>query len=61
MIFGTLTLYGAAPEWLINPVFIVIYFVLLAGLIYIAGVKFAYKDNGLNQVREEAKEAEEVE
>ena len=58
MIFGTLTLYGAAPEWLINPVFIVIYFVLLAVLVYIAGVKFAYKDNGLTKCVEDEVESE---
>lgn len=52
--FGTLTLYQNAPTWIMNPIYIVIYFVILLALIYLVGVKLTY--NG--QV--EKKEIEEV-
>jgi Ca2+/H+ antiporter, TMEM165/GDT1 family len=41
--FGTLTLYNAVPTWVISPLYIAIYFIVLALLIYIAGVKFTYE------------------
>lgn len=40
--FGTLTLYNAIPLWLINPLYIIPYFLLLGFLIYLIGVKLAY-------------------
>lgn len=42
MFFGTLTLYNVIPSWLINPIYIMLYFSILGILIYIIGVKFAY-------------------
>lgn len=42
IIFGTLTLYSAAPSWLINPIYMVPYLLILGTLIYIIGIKFAY-------------------
>lgn len=40
--FGTLTLYNSVPSWMISLVYILPYFLILGGLIYLAGVKFAY-------------------
>jgi putative Ca2+/H+ antiporter (TMEM165/GDT1 family) len=40
--FGTLTLYNAVPQWLISPVYIILYLLIIAVLIYIIGVKFSY-------------------
>lgn len=42
MFFGTLTIYNASPSWLLNPMYIIPYFLILGILIYIIGVKFAY-------------------
>ena len=42
MFFGTLTIYSAVPSWLINPIYIIPYFLIIGVLIYIIGVKFAY-------------------
>ncbi|MDP4147617.1 MAG: TMEM165/GDT1 family protein, partial [Bacillota bacterium] len=43
MFFGTLTIYKTAPAGLLNPVYIIAYILILAALIYLAGVKFAYQ------------------
>jgi len=43
LFFGTLTLFKAAPNLLLNPIYLILYFVVLSILIYIAGVKYAYK------------------
>jgi putative Ca2+/H+ antiporter (TMEM165/GDT1 family) len=54
--FGTLTLYTAVPKWLINPVYIIIYFLILGVLVYFTGVKFSYigqaSKNGVKQDKE---------
>ncbi|MDD7796042.1 TMEM165/GDT1 family protein [Clostridium sp. 'White wine YQ'] len=42
MFFGTLTLYNIAPAWMISPLFIILYFLVLGVFIYIFGVKLAY-------------------
>lgn len=42
--FGTLTLYNAVPGWLINPIYIILYFLMMMVLIYLVGVKFTYED-----------------
>jgi len=43
MIFGTLTIYSVSPAWLLNPLYIILYFIVLGVLIYVSGVKFAYQ------------------
>lgn len=43
MFFGTITMYNVLPLWLINPVYIIPYFLVLGILIYIFGVKLAYR------------------
>ena len=42
MFFGTLTLYENVSASLLTPIYIIIYFIAVAGLTYLAGVKFAY-------------------
>lgn len=41
MFFGTLTIYQAVPAWLVNPIYISLYSVLVIALIYLVGVRFA--------------------
>ncbi|MDF2880332.1 MAG: rane protein [Clostridiaceae bacterium] len=50
MLFGTITIYNAVPQGFINPINIILYFLMLAALIYIAGVKFAYGNEACNIV-----------
>lgn len=50
MLFGTITIYNAAPRGFVNPINIILYFFVLAVLIYIAGVKFAYGNEACNIV-----------
>lgn len=52
--FGTLTLYNAVPKWLLSPIYILLYFLVVAVLIYITGVKFTYigKESNTDLVRE---------
>lgn len=45
LFFGTLTLYNAVPNWIISPIYIILYFVVMAALIYVIGVKFSYIGN----------------
>ena len=40
--FGTLTLYQSAPGWLLNPIYVIIYFLIVAALTYLIGVKYTY-------------------
>ena len=42
LFFGTLTIFNTAPSWVINPIYIIPYFLVLGMLIYLIGVKFAY-------------------
>lgn len=42
MFFGTLTLYNALPALYLEPVYIVLFLAVMAVLIYLFGVKFAY-------------------
>jgi len=42
LFFGTLTLYNVVPGSYLNPVNIIVYFLILAILVYIIGVKFTY-------------------
>lgn len=48
MLFGTITIYNAAPHRFVNPINIILYFLVLSVLIYIAGVKFAYGNEACN-------------
>lgn len=41
MLFGTLTLYNNVPSWMLTPVYIALYLLLLGGLIYLIGIKLA--------------------
>lgn len=43
MFFGTLTIYEVVPLWLHNPIYAILYFLALGGLIYLFGVKLAYQ------------------
>lgn len=49
--FGVLTLYKAVPQSLLSPVYIILFAVVLAALIYLIGVKLTY--NGENDSKEE--------
>jgi Predicted membrane protein len=40
--FGVLTLYKAVPEWLLNPIFVILFVVIMLVLIYLVGVKYTY-------------------
>jgi putative Ca2+/H+ antiporter (TMEM165/GDT1 family) len=40
--FGTITIYNSVPKSLINPLYIILYFLILAVAIYFVGVKFSY-------------------
>ena len=42
ILFGTITLYENAPSWLISPVYIFLYFAIMAVLVYLIGVKYTY-------------------
>lgn len=42
MFFGTITLYNVIPSWLMNPIYILSYLLVLGVLVYIIGVKFQY-------------------
>lgn len=42
ILFGTITLYNTVPLSLINPLYIVLYFLVIGILIYFVGVKSAY-------------------
>lgn len=42
ILFGTITLYENVPSWLISPVYIFLYFAIMAVLIYLIGVKYTY-------------------
>ncbi|OPJ65096.1 TMEM165/GDT1 family protein [Clostridium oryzae] len=46
--FGTLTFYEAVPTKFLNPVYIIIYFIVIILGIYIAGVKFSYESQLCN-------------
>lgn len=50
MLFGTLTIYSVVPSWLINPIYIILYILILGVLIYLIGVKFAYHGQVCNLV-----------
>ncbi|MCE1254516.1 MAG: TMEM165/GDT1 family protein [Anaerolineae bacterium] len=41
MLFGSLTLFNLAPEWLLAPLYIIIYLLVITALIYLCGVRFA--------------------
>ncbi|WP_097027872.1 TMEM165/GDT1 family protein [Clostridium peptidivorans] len=53
MFFGTLTLYGAVPTSMLNAAYVILYLIIIAVLIYLAGVKFAYHDEVCNIVSPE--------
>ncbi|MBM7869891.1 putative Ca2+/H+ antiporter (TMEM165/GDT1 family) [Clostridium pascui] len=53
MFFGTLTLYGSVPASMLNAAYISLYLIIIAVLIYLAGVKFAYHDEVSNIVSAE--------
>lgn len=40
--FGTLALYNSVPSWMLSLAYILPYFLILGGLIYLVGVKLAY-------------------
>lgn len=42
ILFGTITLYENVPSWLISPVYIFLYFAIMAVLVYLIGVKYTY-------------------
>lgn len=42
IIFGTITLYNTIPSFLISPIYIIPYIIILSLLIYISGIKFSY-------------------
>lgn len=42
--FGVLTLYQAIPTSYLTPVYMILFFLVLAILIYLAGVKFSYNE-----------------
>lgn len=50
LFFGSLTLYEVVPVHFINPLTIIAYLLLLAGLIYVFGVKLTYADRCCEQL-----------
>lgn len=53
MFFGTLTLYGSVPASMLNAAYVILYLIVIAILIYLSGVKFAYHDEVSNIVSAE--------
>jgi hypothetical protein len=41
MFFGSVTIYNNAPAWLLSPLTIVPYLLLVGGLVYLAGIRLA--------------------
>lgn len=54
--FGTLTLYQAVPAFLLSPVCLVLYFAILALLVYLIGIKLTYVENNVKGLSEELSE-----
>jgi uncharacterized membrane protein len=54
--FGTLTLYQSVPAWLLSPIYIILYFLVLALFVYIIGVKFTYNGQADNKELSDNKE-----
>lgn len=50
LFFGSLTLYEVVPSHFINPLTIIAYLLVLAGLIYLFGVKLTYADRCCEQL-----------
>lgn len=48
--FGVLTLYQSIPSSLLSPIYIILFFLVLAVLIYLIGVKYTY--NGQTEMKE---------
>lgn len=49
LLFGVLTLYESVPERFLGLIYIIPFLLLLGGLIYLVGVRLAYRDNGMEQ------------
>lgn len=49
--FGVLTLYKSVPTALLSPIYIILFAVVLAVLIYLIGVKYTYNGQADNQER----------
>lgn len=47
MFFGTMTLFNSIPAACLTAISVIVYFLVLAGLIYLAGVKFSYKSDAV--------------
>ncbi len=47
--FGTLTLYQSAPEWLLSPIYIIVYFLIVGTLTYLIGVRYTYSEQADNK------------
>lgn len=54
--FGTLTLYKAVPSWVLSPVYIIPYFLVLLAFVYIIGVKFTYIGKESLEIEEDINE-----
>lgn len=50
--FGTLELYNLAPSFMLSPVYIVCYALILGLLVYFIGAKFSYKNEAGNEESE---------
>lgn len=50
LFFGSLTLYEVVPAHFINPISIIAYLLVLAGLIYVFGVKLTYAERCCDQL-----------
>ena len=44
MLFGSLTLYHLVPQWLLAPLYVIVYLLANATLIYLCGIKFAISE-----------------
>ena len=49
LLFGVLTLYESVPERFLGLIYMIPFLLLLGGLIYLVGVRLAYRDNGMGQ------------
>ncbi|WP_333887815.1 TMEM165/GDT1 family protein [Clostridium sp.] len=47
--FGTLSIYNSLSSWMLKPVYIIMYIVVLSIFVYLFGVKYSYSNKADNQ------------
>lgn len=52
--FGTLTIYQSGPSWLLNPLYVIVYFLIVGTITYLMGVKYTYSEVDNNKLSEDS-------